>query len=650
MTPPPSPRAFPVTLLFDRNGAGSPNSIKRLSHLPDFPVDSGRAFGGLRDPGVVGYLDNDAQDNTPYHAFLWTDTAGVIDLGSLGDATSASFATDGSHSGAVVTGFSNAQSNTTDHAFKWTQAGGMVDLGTASGASGFSRAFGISDDGTAIVGESDFSSAPRHAFRWTQAGGFQDLGALQPPHGSIASGITADGTVVVGNSGFGSGGQHAFRWTQAGGMQDIGTLTGMSNATATGVSDNGNVIVGYAAPRPVSFQDAGGWDFDPSDSRAFRWSSSAGMQDLTQLFAASGINMTGITLVAVTGISTDGQIIVGVATTPTSGGQLVNFIAEVCDAGVGSCLLTSPFTNISSSGPMGGPFSPTSFQYQLAAAAGSLNFQITGIPSWLNANFTSGNLTTSPMTLTLSLINVGSLLAGAYPATISFTNTDSDLGDTTRDATLVIWGSLNASPASGTHPLNVTFTTTVTQGDPNTYTVSFGDGSANGALSIRPSGILCTVNPPCQAAIASTSHTYTSPGNYTASLINSAGASVATANITVSGPATPVSQSDKARVPLPVPRAPGVVTLAAPWAASNTPYKEGASRDLCEASIKSAARHASTANIKWFSGYATKISENGNRIVRQDFSAKNDFGLETTYTAICDISPDGHLDISISER
>ena len=81
-----------------------------------------------------------------------------------------------------------------------------------------------------------------------------------------------------------------------------------------------------------------------------------------------------------------------------------------------------------------------------------------------------------------------------------------------------------------------------------------------------------------------------------------------------------------------------------------TANDERASRDLCEARIKSGARHPSTVDIHWFTGYATKTLENGTRIVWQDFTAKNDYGLELTYTALCEISPNGNLEISISER
>jgi hypothetical protein len=85
-------------------------------------------------------------------------------------------------------------------------------------------------------------------------------------------------------------------------------------------------------------------------------------------------------------------------------------------------LKVSPATNIAASGTQGEAFFPTSFSYQLSATSDSLNYSISGIPPWINANFTSGTATTSPVTVTFSLSNLGSLIPGTYTATIAFTS------------------------------------------------------------------------------------------------------------------------------------------------------------------------------------------------------------------------------------
>jgi hypothetical protein len=204
-------------------------------------------------------------------------------------------------------------------------------------------------------------------------------------------------------------------------------------------------------------------------------------------------------------------------------------------------LQVTPASNITAIGNQGGPFSPTSFQYQLSSSFGSLNYAISGIPTWLNADIPSGTATTTPVIVTFSLFTAGSVPAGVHTGTISFTNTDSTHGNTTRTATLSVSGSLIATPASGPAPLNVTFQTPVQSGDTNVYTLNFTLFDS-AAMSVRPTGIACTTTPPCYTGIASASYTYTSPGSYVATLLNTAGDAVASIPIVVSGAAPRVSQ------------------------------------------------------------------------------------------------------------
>jgi hypothetical protein len=65
-------------------------------------------------------------------------------------------------------------------------------------------------------------------------------------------------------------------------------------------------------------------------------------------------------------------------------------------------------------------------------------------------------------------------------------------------------------------------------------------------MAIGPSGIACTACGPCYSAIASTAHTYTSPATYTAILLNSASAGVATAQIIVVPSASPPAVGGRA--------------------------------------------------------------------------------------------------------
>jgi probable HAF family extracellular repeat protein len=64
------------------------------------------------------------------------------------------------------------------HAFLWTEGAGMVDLGHLGG--GDSQAHAINNHGI-VVGTSELPNGTSHAFRWTSAEGMVDLNTLLPP-------------------------------------------------------------------------------------------------------------------------------------------------------------------------------------------------------------------------------------------------------------------------------------------------------------------------------------------------------------------------------------------------------------------------------------------------------------------------------------
>lgn len=115
-----------------------------------------------------------------------------------------------------------------------------------------------------------------------------NLGTLTNGSLSIANGISADGTTVTGYSNNGQfTSARAFRWTSSGGMQDLGVLPSYSSSIGYAVSADGSTIVG------------GGSGFQ----HAWRWSAGTGMTDLGTL--PGGGNSTAL------GISADGDLITG---------------------------------------------------------------------------------------------------------------------------------------------------------------------------------------------------------------------------------------------------------------------------------------------------------------------------------------------------
>jgi probable HAF family extracellular repeat protein len=149
------------------------------------------------------------------------------------------------------------------HAFRWTPTGGLEDLGLTTGSE--SIAIAISADGSVIVGEARDASGFWRAFRWTASTGMQDIGTLGGPE-SGAFGVNKDGSVIVGTSltTGSTGSNHCFVWTPTNGMQDLKTIldaAGVHTAdnwvtldSLVGVSADGKIMTGYGLnPRSKAF-------------------------------------------------------------------------------------------------------------------------------------------------------------------------------------------------------------------------------------------------------------------------------------------------------------------------------------------------------------------------------------------------------------
>lgn len=320
---------------------------------PNNPNASGSSLN--ISPGgnpVVGFQDNGFF--TPFHAFLWSRATGTLDLGTLDptNTNSTSVATDVTND-SVVVGWSDIGQQR--HAFRWTSATGIVDLGSPIGLGGSSRAFGVSDNGAVIIGDADFpggfTGIRTSAFRLVD-GVFQDLGSLEPDFPSFATAVNADGNVVVGfggieiiNGNTSTNGSRAFRWTeQTQTLQPIGPLPGDRFAAATAVSNNGNIVVGISSQGPIDNQ---GVQFRGVGT-AFRWTEATGIQSVQQLLTNAG----DLTIRSITGISPDGQFIVGLATNQSNGQR--GFVAQYCDAAI-----SGPCIDIGAGLPGGPPGSAT---------------------------------------------------------------------------------------------------------------------------------------------------------------------------------------------------------------------------------------------------------------------------------------------------
>ncbi len=113
-----------------------------------------------------------------------------------------------------------------------------------------------------------------------------------------------------------------------------------------------------------------------------------------------------------------------------------------------------PLGNLVSSGTAGGPFTPSSLIYTLTNSGGStLHWNASKTMDWVSLSATSGSLATGvTTTVTVSLNNAAdSLTPGNYSDTVSFTNTTSGTGNTTRAVSLTV----EAPPATANLLLSV---------------------------------------------------------------------------------------------------------------------------------------------------------------------------------------------------
>jgi len=194
---------------------------------------AGEALNTIPDPYTSNFNIGGA---TQVHAFRWTRSRGMQDLGTLGGTDSAAFAIN--ERGKIVGwSFTNTTVNLTTGVptldpFLW-ENGKMLDLGTLGGT--FGQAWALNNRGQ-VVGYSDLvgDNTGVHAFLWDQKGGMQDLGTLGGATGAGTS-INDAGDIVGGDSrADGSGG--SFLWRH-GVMTDLGTAVG-ANISSQALSIN----------------------------------------------------------------------------------------------------------------------------------------------------------------------------------------------------------------------------------------------------------------------------------------------------------------------------------------------------------------------------------------------------------------------------
>jgi uncharacterized membrane protein len=214
---------------------------------------------GVSDDGstIVGGAFFDVETPVPVR---WTTDPNAPQI--LAAPFTAGFAHAASADGSIVAG----------GGFIWTEGQGLVFI------SGEARA--MSDDGSVVVG----MASGDEPFRWTAETGLVRFGFP-----GEATAVSADGEVIVGSS-FQGG---AFRWTADGGLEIIG------GGLPKDVSADGSIIVGEGS------------------NRAIIWDGDLGVRFLQDVIQDDyGIDLSGWVLLTATGISADGNVIVGTGRDP----------------------------------------------------------------------------------------------------------------------------------------------------------------------------------------------------------------------------------------------------------------------------------------------------------------------------------------------
>lgn len=177
---------------------------------------------------------------TQAHAFLWTESGGMQDLGTLDgpDSTAAFVNLSGQIAGQSYT---NATVNpTTGFAtldpFFW-ENGKMLDIGSLGGTFGVPN--WMNNLGQVVGFSNVAGDQSNHAFLWDKAEGLKDLGTLPGGNFSSANWINGSGE-IVGTSGF-SNGSHPFLWRN-GVMNDLGTVAGDACSAALSINSLGQIV------------------------------------------------------------------------------------------------------------------------------------------------------------------------------------------------------------------------------------------------------------------------------------------------------------------------------------------------------------------------------------------------------------------------
>jgi uncharacterized membrane protein len=177
-------------------------------------------------------------------------------------------------------------------AFRWPALGQLEYLAPLPDTYTGSAAYAISGDGSTISGYITDNDR-YHPYRWTQSTGFDVLPTPTGYPRAQVLGANVDASVLVGDAWDDNGAQLAVRWTPTSGAELIGYLSLNGYTTAYDVSDDGGIVVGRSA------------------GIGYVWDEVHGMRSMESILSDAGLDLCGWRLTAVTAVSGDGRVMVG---------------------------------------------------------------------------------------------------------------------------------------------------------------------------------------------------------------------------------------------------------------------------------------------------------------------------------------------------
>jgi probable HAF family extracellular repeat protein len=259
----------------------------------------GEALNTIPDPYTSNFNNFFIAGATQVHAFRWTKSEGMQDLGTLGGTDSAAFLI---NDRGQILGFSFTDSTVnpatglpTTHPFLW-ENGKMTDLGTLGGT--FSGPFipesvgGLNNRGE-VAGTSNLAGdLTNHPYLWTKSEGMKDLGTLGGTFG-FATWISDAREIVGVATTPGDQYTHGFLWRD-GAMTDLGTPGSDPASQANGINSRGQVVgTGFMFAAPANI-----------DLHGFLWEDGGPIVDLNTLVPSG----SGVTITSASEINDRGEI------------------------------------------------------------------------------------------------------------------------------------------------------------------------------------------------------------------------------------------------------------------------------------------------------------------------------------------------------